>query len=118
MKGRKIITLCFIIIEEQILTKLYLKKPVNNFEIGYIQGLEMEVESFEKKFKNHDLKSSNSLILKNIFGREFTISYKTVASISFEYNSAMIQVKSETSFTSRLGYKILKKFKPERIIIT
>jgi len=30
----------------------------------------------------------------------------------------MIQVKSETSFTSRLGYKIMKKFKPKRIVMT
>lgn len=78
----------------------------------------MEVESFEEKSKNHDLKSSNYLILKNIFGREVAISYKTVASISFEYNSAMIQIKTATSLSSRLGYKILKKFKPEKIIIT
>jgi len=51
MKGRKIITLCFIIIEEQILTKLYLKKPVNNFEIGYIQGLEMELRVLRRNLK-------------------------------------------------------------------
>ncbi len=31
--------------------------------------------------------------------------------------SAVIQLKSETSVTSRLGFKILKKFKPERIIM-
>ena len=102
------------LINKDLLTYLYLKKPVNNIEIGFIQKIN---RNFENSKKGGD-RNKETLTLKNIFDKTIEIPYNKIELIMFEFNSAMIQVKSETSFTSRLGYKILKKFRPERIIIT
>ena len=96
---------------------IYLKKPVNNLEIGYIQIIDVNIQKSKKdshKGKNND---RNVILFNNIFGKEIEIPYKELDIITFEYNSAVIQLKSETSVTSKLGFKILKKFKPERIIM-
>jgi len=104
--------------EHQILIYIYLKNPVNNMEIGYIQNIEMYNKEIDKKSENSKKNNNNFLHLKNIFGSEIKVPYDKLESISFRYSSAMIQIKSATSLSSRLGYKLLKKFKPERIIIT
>jgi hypothetical protein len=103
---------------QKVLVHISLKKPVNNFETGYVQNIEMGINKNNMKTKKQRIKEITSLTVKNIFGKEIHIPYKTVESISFEYNSAMIYIKSAMSFSSRLGYKILKKFKPQKIIIT
>ncbi|MFX1327738.1 MAG: M48 family metalloprotease [Promethearchaeota archaeon] len=97
---------------------IYLKKPVNNLEIGYIRSIDPFSQNFKKDFINQMNKNEYLISLHNIFGRKIKIPYNKLELISFEYNSAMIQVKSATSLSSRLGYKILKKFKPDRIIMT
>ncbi len=104
--------------KNQLLIYLYLKKPVNNLEIGYIQRLTMDLNDLKKKSKTDENKNENSIVLKNIFREEVEIPYNKIESIGFEYSSALIQIRSATSISSRLGYKILKKFKPEKIIIT
>ncbi|MBA7706121.1 hypothetical protein ES703_114967 [subsurface metagenome] len=106
------------LINKDLLSYIYLKKPVNNVEIGFIRKINLKpqnIENYHKKTENND---KETLVLKNIFGKEIKIPYNKIELIIFEYTSAMIQIKSETSFSSRLGYKILKKFKPERILIT
>ncbi|MFX0030846.1 MAG: hypothetical protein ACFE8B_16655, partial [Candidatus Hermodarchaeota archaeon] len=104
--------------DNHILIYMYLKKPVNNLEVGYIQNFDINYEETKKKSGNKTIKNHNYISLQNIFGSEINIPYDKVESISFRYNSVMIQIKSATSFSSRLGYKLLKKFKPERIILT
>lgn len=104
------------LIQNQILTHIYLKKPVNNLEIGFITRIIFKSESLKTQTKEE--KEENIIYLRNIFENEIKIPYDKVDLIAFEYNSVMIQIKSATSISSRLGYKILKKFKPERIIIT
>ncbi|MFX1591528.1 MAG: M48 family metalloprotease [Promethearchaeota archaeon] len=96
---------------------LYLKKPVNNLEIGYIQNLNFDIQAFKKNSSKGKIDDKNLILFNNIFGKKIKIRYKELELINFEYKSAIIQLKSETSLTSRLGFKILKKFKPERIII-
>jgi hypothetical protein len=103
---------------QKVLVFVSLKKPVNNFETGYLHSIEMGIAKDNDKTKKQGTKGIVSLAIKNIFGKEIHIPYKTVESISFGYNSAMINIKAATSFSSRLGYKILKKFKPQKIIIT
>ena len=103
---------------QKVLIHISLKKPVNNFETGYLQNIEMGINKNNVKTKKQGKKEIISLEVKNIFGKEIHIPYKIVESLSFEYNSAMIYIKAATSFSSRLGYKILKKFKPQKIIIT
>jgi hypothetical protein len=93
----------------QIRTYIYLKKPVNNFEIGYIQEIKSESKSSQ-------ISDEFSLKVENIFGKKVTIPYKSLESLSFDYFTGTIQRKSETSIVSKLGYKILKKFKPDRIL--
>jgi len=96
---------------------LYLKKPVNSLEIGYIQKINFEINGFKKDSSKSRKDDNNQILFNNIFGKNIKIPYKELDLINFEYKSAVIQLKSETSLTSRLGFKILKKFKPERIII-
>jgi hypothetical protein len=105
--------------ERKILTYIYLKKPVNNLEIGLIQEINLNAENLEKNsIKNNKRKKETNVNILNIFGKAIEIPYKEIETLSFEYNSALIQLKSNTSFTSRIGYKLLKRFKPESIIIT
>ena len=105
------------LIEKKILTQIYLKKPVNNFEMGYIQSIDVK-NNLKKKSESEEKRHVNLLKLINIFGKETLIPFQTIESIGFEFESVIIQKKSATSFTSRLGYKILKKLKPNKIIIT
>ncbi len=102
--------------KKQLQSYIFLKKPVNNLEIGYIKNVDLP--NIYKKPTRGTNKFEAVISVNNIFGKEIKIPYNKLEIINFEYNSALIQVKSATSFTSRIGYKILKKFKPERIIIT
>jgi len=91
---------------------------VNNFEVGFISHLEINIDIEKNRMKTEEKESLDHLTIQNIFGKVVNVSFKTIESINFDYNSALIQTKSATSLFSRLGYKILKKYKPERIIIT
>jgi hypothetical protein len=94
--------------KKQLITHIYLKKPVNNLEIGYVQKIHPTL----------DQNSSKTIVFfNNIFGKEIKIPYEKIEQIQFEYKTGLIQLKSETSLTSRLGFRILKKLKPERIIV-
>ncbi|MFX1499964.1 MAG: M56 family metallopeptidase [Promethearchaeota archaeon] len=106
------------LINKGLISYIYLKKPVNNLEIGFIQDINLSINNYDKHSKKNEGKENGTIFLKNVFGKEITIPYNKIELILFEYSSALIQIKSETSLFSRLGYKILKKFKPERIIMT
>ncbi|MFX1316733.1 MAG: M48 family metalloprotease [Promethearchaeota archaeon] len=106
------------LMENHIRTYIYLKKPVNNLVMGHIQEVNVDFTNLDKKSNHHKENNKNIILIKNIFGKEIKVPYETLELISFEYSSAIVQIKSSTSFSSRLGYKILKKFKPERIVIT
>ncbi|MFW9950942.1 MAG: M48 family metalloprotease, partial [Candidatus Thorarchaeota archaeon] len=97
---------------------LSLKKPVNNLEIGYIQKINESLQNVEMDLAKEKSSNKITILINNIFGKELNIPYKEIEMINFEYNTALIQLKSETSLSSRMGFKILKKFKPESIIIT
>jgi Zn-dependent protease with chaperone function len=105
------------LIERKVLVHAYLKKPVNNLEIGYIQKIEDNNGNSKKVSANKKNDNGNVILFKNIFEKTILIPYKELEIITFDFNSSLIQIKSETSVTSRLGFKLLKKFKPERIII-
>ena len=104
------------LLERNLLVYVYLKKPVNNLEIGYIHKIDIKIQNSKIDLPK-DKNNRNVILLKNIFGKETLIPYKEIEIIIFDFSSAVFQLKSETSLTSRLGFKILKKFKPERIII-
>ncbi len=110
------ITIMNWLLERSLLVYVYLKKPVNNLEIGYIQKIDVKTQK-SKKDLSEENNNRNVILLKNIFGKDILIPYKEIEIILFDFSSAIFQLKSETSLTSRLGFKILKKFKPERIII-
>ena len=103
------------LIEKQLRTFVYLKKPVNNLEIGYIQDVKIDIEDLKKKSNKGKNKKSNYLSMKNIFGEAIKIPYNSLEVLAFQHNTAIIQKKSETSMFSKLGYLIVRKFKPEKI---
>ncbi|MFX0048324.1 MAG: hypothetical protein ACFE8G_09170, partial [Candidatus Hermodarchaeota archaeon] len=103
------------LIKKQLRTYIYLKKPVNNLEIGYIQNIQLNVENLKRKLNEGESELNNYISIKNIFGEAQNIPYKSLEAISFEHITGKIQKKSETSIFSKLGYIILKKFKPEKI---
>jgi len=96
---------------------LYLKKPVNNLEIGYIQKIDVDIQNTKSDLSKDKNIDRITILFNNIFGKEIEIPYKEIEMIHFEYNTGVIQLKAETSLSSRLGFRILKKFKPERIIM-
>jgi hypothetical protein len=102
------------LIEKQLRTYIYLKKPVNNIEIGYIQDIKLDNQKLKKKDQGKNEVSTN-ITIKNIFGKYQEIPYKSLEALSFEYITGTVQKKSETSIFSKIGYILLKKFKPEKI---
>ncbi|MHA1488923.1 MAG: M48 family metalloprotease [Promethearchaeota archaeon] len=104
------------LINNEIYSYIYLKKPVNNLEIGYITDIRINHKKFKKSDENEEESANYYIIVKNIFGKDIKIPYKTLEIISFDYKTAMIQKKTETSFSSKMGYKIVKKFRPEKIL--
>ncbi len=104
------------LIKNQLRTTIFLKKPVNNLEVGVIKNvINVNIEQVEKGSIEDNIKGE--IVIRNIFRKEKSIDYKTIETISFEYGTAMIQKKSETSIFSRFGYKLVKKFKPEKVMI-
>jgi len=104
------------LLKNQVRTYLYLKKPVNNIEVGYVKDLHVQKRLSSKEKKNQKTEDNNFIKIENIFNKEITIPYKSIQSISFNYSSGMIQKKAETSVFSKIGYRIYKKFKPQKII--
>ena len=103
------------LLEHQMRTYFYIKKPVNNLEIGYLK----DFKCYPQSIKNSKNKQETNLIsyvkVKNIFGRDVEIPYKSIEGLSFESDTAYIQKKKDTSLFSKIGYIFLKKFKPEKI---
>jgi Zn-dependent protease with chaperone function len=104
------------LLNKQLRTVVYLKKPVNNLEIGYIQEINLDIEKIKSSLNRNEDEEENSLKIRNIFGKEKLIPYKTLEMISFQYETAVLQKKSETSFLSKLGYKLVNKFRPQKIL--
>ncbi|MEJ2296484.1 MAG: hypothetical protein P8Y23_17175, partial [Candidatus Lokiarchaeota archaeon] len=75
------------LIKERCRVNIFLKKPVNNLEIGYINTLK---QVLDKKSKNLDIES---ITMTNIFGKRINIPYKSVEVISFDYKTALVQKK-------------------------
>ncbi|NVM46306.1 MAG: M48 family metalloprotease [Candidatus Lokiarchaeota archaeon] len=103
------------LIEKQLRTYFYLKKPVNNLEIGYVQDIKLNFEKLKKSPDKGKSKESDFITIKNIFGKNQDIPYKSLEALSFEHITGVIQKKSEVSIFSKLGYVLLRKFKPEKI---
>jgi hypothetical protein len=103
------------LIKHQLRIYFYLKKPVNNLEIGYIQEMRLDVEKSTRKLVEGNKLGKNYITVKNIFGERQDIPYISLEAISFEYITGKIQKKSETSIFSKFGYVLLKKYKPEKI---
>ncbi|MFX1382924.1 MAG: M48 family metalloprotease [Promethearchaeota archaeon] len=106
------------LLERNLRCVIWLKKPVNNYEIGNIHDISVKTEKSELLEKNNEIIEVESLTLKNIFGKIINIPYKIIEQLSFEYDGVIIQKKSQTSYFSKLSYKLIKKFRPETIIVT
>ncbi len=103
-------------IKAQIRATIFLKKPVNNIELGYIKKIEFE----DKEEIDHNSKLIDNaefiLVLENIFGQIIQLPSKKVEAISFKEDTAFIQKKSDTSIFSKIGYLVLRKVRPKEII--
>ncbi|MFX0059283.1 MAG: M48 family metalloprotease [Candidatus Heimdallarchaeota archaeon] len=103
------------LVKKQIRTYIFLKKPVNNLEIGYIQEYTGKIGKYNKKLNSNGKNDNDFLIVNNIFGKKVEIPFKSLELLRFDYETGLIQKKSEKSLVTKLGYKILNKFKPEKI---
>ncbi len=99
------------LIKSKIRTVISLKKPVNNIEIGYLDVINLEVD--EKNI--HNLEDDNFLEITNIFKEKIKIPYKQLDHLTFQYKTALLIPKSEESFITKIGYKFVKRIKPESI---
>ena len=106
------------LIENKLRTFVHLKKPVNNLEIGYIKNVSVDLKKEKKHLNSVDADENNLITIDNIFQKEKIIPYKLLELVNFEYNSVMIQKKSETSIFSRFGYRLLKKFRPKKVLMS
>ncbi|MFO7796578.1 MAG: M48 family metalloprotease [Promethearchaeati archaeon] len=100
------------ILKNQIRTYFYLKKPVNNLEIGYLQNIFHNSEQ-EKQMKKFPL----FIEIRTIFNEFKKINLEIIEFVSFAFNTGIIQLKSEISLFSKIGYHLLKKIKPQKIYI-
>ncbi len=92
--------------QHRILTTIFLKKPVNNFEICYVNRINVQ----DKKPAE---KNNENIEISNIFGQIKDIPYHQIESVSFSLNSAILYLKSELSFFNVMMYKLLKKLNPK-----
>lgn len=104
------------IIREGIRTTVYLKKPVNNIERGYFKKIEVNSKKKSMNNKFVDKEGEFRIIMENIFNTKKEISSNIIEAISFEFDTATIQKKSDISVFSKIGYRILKRLKPKEII--
>ncbi|MBD3254481.1 MAG: M48 family metalloprotease [Candidatus Lokiarchaeota archaeon] len=105
------------LITKQIRSRIFLKKPVNNLQIGYIKAVRNKSNMQEYDEDEEKFAEGITIVIQNVFGQRIEIEYKKIELISFEHDTALIQLKSETSILSRLGYRILHKFKPQKVIV-
>ncbi|MGV9205009.1 MAG: M48 family metalloprotease [Promethearchaeia archaeon] len=101
------------LIKNDVRSYVYLKKPVNNLEIGYIRNLE-KPDSPDPRLNYRD---QITIEMENIFNEDKRILYNKLEAITFTFETAMIQKKAETSLISKLGYYIINKFKPDKYLI-
>ena len=101
---------------KQLRSYIQLKKPVNNIEIGYFIDLKLKFKPKEPETKQELDEKESHILVKNIFNQLVEIPYKTIELISFEYNTALLQLKTDTSIFSKIAYKLMKRFKPQKII--
>ncbi|MBD3198324.1 MAG: M48 family metalloprotease [Candidatus Lokiarchaeota archaeon] len=115
-KNEKEISLLNWLCNENIRTYFYLKKPVNNLEIGYLEQIKININNNSQNDKNSAKYENNTLSIRNIFGESVKISLNDVEFISFKYKTGIVRLKSEISLITSLSYKILNKFRPRRTI--
>ena len=100
-----------------ILAYFFLKKPVNNIEIGYIKTIEYNTDPSESK--DHDSvidKTEIIIAISTIFNKLKQLELNELDFINFKYKTGMIQKQSELSIFSKVFYKLLQKLRPEKII--
>ncbi|MHA1509189.1 MAG: hypothetical protein ACTSO6_10855 [Promethearchaeota archaeon] len=88
---------------------------MNNLEIGYVKDYKFYPQSAKNDKDEQQANQFSYVNVKNIFGKDVKIPYKSLEGLSFESDTAYIQRKAETSFFSKLGYIFLKRFKPDKI---
>jgi len=103
------------LLENHIRTYFYLKKPVNNLEIGYLKDFKFYPQGAKNSQDEQKTNQVSYIKVKNIFDKDVKIPYKSLEGLSFENDTAYIQRKAETSLISKVGYIFLKKFKPDKI---
>ncbi|MFW9949266.1 MAG: M48 family metalloprotease, partial [Candidatus Thorarchaeota archaeon] len=101
---------------KQLRTYIQLKKPVNNTEIGYIIDLNLRFKTQGNDTKEEFNEKESHLNIRNIFDKHIKIQYNTIELIYFEYKTISLQNKNDTSVFTKIGYKLLKRFKPHKII--
>ncbi len=102
--------------KKNLRTFFYLKKPVNNIEIGYLKEIIKKPLSAKNQKKDSNKKDGITLAIDNIFNKSIIVPLQQIDLISFNYETGTIQLKSEKTILSKLSYKIMKKLKPQKFL--
>ncbi len=123
------------LISNQIITSLFLKKPVNNEETGYIKKIirkhdtdenlkessdtQVKINSKNEKTNNinKDWNLDSALEFTNLYGITMILQYKQIEFISFDSDSLLFVDLSEISLSTKLGYKLSKKLDPSKFFL-
>jgi Zn-dependent protease with chaperone function len=101
----------------KIMAYFYLKKPVNNIEIGYLKNIAYYTVPFESKENNSEKDTEIiEITISTIFNKLKQFKLKELDFINFKYITGMIQKQSELSIFSKLFYKLVQKLRPEKVI--
>lgn len=95
----------------------YLKKPVNNMEIGFIKNLVYNTAPSGGKGKNSEKdEPAIEITINTIFNQIKQLTLNQLDFINFKCKTGMIQKKSELSIFSKGFYKLFQRLRPEMII--
>ncbi|MBN1216646.1 MAG: M48 family metalloprotease [Candidatus Lokiarchaeota archaeon] len=103
--------------KKNLRTFFYLKKAVNNIEIGYLKEIiKKPISTTNNQKKNANKRDEITLSIDNIFNKPIIVPLEQIDLIGFNYETGIIQLKSEKTILSKLSYKIIKKLKPQKYL--
>jgi Zn-dependent protease with chaperone function len=97
------------LIQNKIRTTIYLKKPINNQETGYLKELHLDQD---------DIKNDSTIKIENIQGEMKEFPVQKIEVILFSKETISLENKKDMSLSEKIIQKIIKWRKPHIIFDT